>query len=339
MAVTTVVRPDGTLLITGDAPGDVLIGGAGADELNSFGANSTLDGGAGSDLLLSLGDNSTLIGGPGDDSLIGLGAGDTFKFTFTRTQGQGETFRFTDFLSQKFGGNFGDHLPDTTVSHHDHDHDDDDDHDDDHDHDHHQHHGHGDDDEHHAQGGGLTENFFEKNYKEWLKEVVVPDLLAQGFTLDTNGDGKIKVGVSEVDLNEDGESLMPRIEGLTQEQVDAIFGDPRSVVLRDGHETEVTFFSNSYTSPGGGQTTVTSTDGFDTIVGFDFAVDKLQFDGLGSLTLADFTTLFNVTVIDADHDGIVDDTQLALLDNTWGVSLLDDNGVHGLSDFHTNIFL
>lgn len=329
---------DGGDFLFGEAGNDTLNGGAGVDLLDGGLENDMLFGDAGDDSLMGDEGNDTLVGGAGNDTLNGGLGADFFKFSFTLTPGDGETFRFTDFLTEKFGRDFGDHLPDCSTEHHHHHH---------HDHHHHHHkHGGGDGHHHHHHGIGdgnqaaefcLTENFFEKNYKEWLKEVVVPDLLAQDFVLDANGNGKIKIGLDEVDLNDDSESLTPRIEGLTQEQLDAIFGDPRSVVLRDGHETEVTLFSNSYTSPGG-EDTAASTDGFDNIVDFDFAQDKLDFDGLGSFTLAEFANLFKVSVVDADNDGTIDDTQLALLDDSWGVSLLDDNGVHGLSDFHTNIF-
>jgi len=301
---------------------------------------------------------NVLQGGAGDDTLKGEGGADVFKYSFDLTQGGGgETFRFTDWLSEKFGRDFGDELPDFSPKHHHHDHqhgkDDkhhskNDDHgkndkhdnhgkDDGHhskhgDHDHH--HKHGCDDGHHVQDGGLTEKFFEKNYTEWLKEVVVPDLLAQGFVLDANGNGKIKI-----DINEDSRNGTPRIEGLTKDQLAEIFGDRDSVILRDGHEAEKAFYSNSYTSPGGGQDAVTSNDGFDTIVDFVWGTDQLEFNGLGAgFTLAEFTSLFNVSAVDADLDGSADDTVLALADGTWGVTLLNESG-HTPAQFHdTSIF-
>jgi Ca2+-binding RTX toxin-like protein len=321
-----IIGTDGPNDITSESAGDEIHGLGGNDILTAIGDNSTLDGGSGDDQLFSFGLGSTQIGGAGNDALNAGPGADVFKYSFTMTQGQGNTFTFTDFLSEKFGRDFGDQLPDAPVRHHHHDDDD---------HHHHRHHyrGHDDDDRHHAQGGGLTENFFEKNYKEWLKEVVVPDLLASPGVVQT---GKIKI-----DINEDSVGGTPIIKGLEGLQLAQIFGGRDDVILRDGHETEKAFYSNSYTSPGGGQNTAASADGFDNIVNFDFTPvsgDKLEFSGLGNLTLAEFTSLFKVTVVDADNDGTLDDTRLALLDDSWAVSLLDDNGAHVLNDFHANIF-
>ncbi len=298
-------------------------------------------GSAFNDTLIGDGLANVLSGGAGNDTLTGGAGADVFKYSFTLAQGQGETFRFTDFLSQKFGRDFGDQLPDAPVRHHHHDHDDDHD-------DHHHHHGHGDDDGHHAQGGGLTEKFFETNYKEWLKEVVVPDLLAQGFVLDANGNGKIKI-----DINEDDPNGTPRIEGLTQEQLDAIFGDRDDVILRDGHETEKAFYSNSYTSPGGGQTTVTSGDGNDIISDFANSDDILRFDFTADVgwntgmtvteELAFLQSFFAVTPVDTDSNVGNESTKIAV--GTWSTTLqgqlYGDADADGFSDVfnHVDIYV
>jgi len=339
---------DGSDFLLGEAGNDTLHGGADDDFLDGGLDNDTLFGDAGNDSLMGDAGNDTLVGGAGNDTLNGGLGADVFKFSFALTPGQGSSSTFTEWLSEKFGKDFGDHLPDYAPAHkhHHHQHDKDDKHgkddkhhskDDDHGkNDQHDKHGkddghhskgdhhakndkHGGDDGHHAPAGGLTENFFEKNYKEWLKEVVVADLLEQGFVLDANGNGKIKI-----DINEDSRNGTPRIEGLTKDQLAEIFGDRDSVILRDGHETEKAWYSNSYTSPGGGQDSVASTDGFDTIVGFDFAEDTLDFNGLGAgFTLADFTSLFTVSNVDTGGAVGADSTMLALADGTWGVTLQD----------------
>jgi hypothetical protein len=175
---------------------------------------------------------------------------------------------------------------------------------------------------------GTTQNFFSMQYTAWLNELVE----TFGLGSDTNGDGVIDVG-----LNQNDPDGTPFIEGVSDQDLAEMFGDPDSFMAKTGKTSHERFYADSF-STGDGGATVTSADGFDTIVEFDFAHDKLDFDGLGSLTLEEFTSLFKVTVVDADNDGTIDDTQLALLDDSWGVSLLDDNGVHGLSDFHGNIF-
>lgn len=331
----------GNLNGTGNGLDNVMTGNDGNNVLSGLGGADMIGGGAGDD---------TLIGGSGDDNLTGGSGADVFKYSFTLTEGKGTTSIFTEWLSDKFGKDFGDHLPDCapTHQHHHHEHDNDDKHrkddkhhskDDDHgkndkhdkhgeDDGHHSkqgdhNHNHGGDDGRHSQDGCLTEKFFEKNYTEWLKEVVVPDLLAQGFELDANGNGKIKI-----DINEDSRNGTPRIEGLTKQQLAEMFGDRDSVILRDGCDTEKAFYSNSFTS-GNGRDSIAGNDGFDTIVDFTFGPggDKLEFNGVGAgFTVDQFKSLFKVSDVDTDGDMAVDSTMLALADgtpadNNWGVTV------------------
>lgn len=337
-----------------------------ADPLSPDDSLNMIENVTGSDFNDSLtGDDleNVLQGGAGDDRLAGNGGADVFKYSIKlEPGGGGETFRFTDWLSEKYGKDFGDELPDFSPKHHHHHHKhgkDDKHHSKDGDHgknDKHDRHGKDDkhdthgkddghhskgdhhakndkhcrDDGHHAQDGGLTEKFFEKNYTEWLKEVVVPDLLAQGFELDANGNGKIKI-----DINEDSRNGTPRIEGLTKQELAEIFGDRDSVILRDGHEAEKAFYSNSYTSPGGGQNTVASDDGFDTIVDFTFGEDKLDFSGV---TEDQFLASF--VVDDTQNvDGLGGaDTVFTIAGNAdWSLTLLEVSG-HNLQAFADDIF-
>lgn len=294
---------------------------------------------------------NVLQGGAGNDTLAGNGGADVFKFSFALTQGHGSTSTFTGWLSEKFGTDFGAHLPDYAPTHHDkddkHGKDDvhnskDEDHgkndqhdkqgnddghnskDDDHNHD-----GGGGDDGHHAPNAGLTEKFFETNYQDWLKEVVVPDLLQQGLVLDANGDGKIKI-----DINEDSQNGTPRIEGLSKAQLAEMFGDRDSVILNDHGNTEKAWYSNSFTS-GNGQDTITSHDGSDKIVDFTWGVDKLEFHGLAGLSQTQFASLFAVTQGDVNGDGIID-TTLALADGSEAVTLVGVSG-HTVADFYGSI--
>ena len=278
-----------------------VIGGIGNDTISGNASDNVLQGGE---------DDDTLQGGAGDDTLSGDGGNDTFKFSFTADEMPGEpkTFKFTDWLSEKYGKDFGDELPDFERGHdhhhshhhhhgrHHHKHGGRDDHGrhDDHGHHHHkygghhhhhQHHGHhhhkhGGCDDHQPQQYGLTKAFFSHNYSEWLRDVVVVDLLAQGLDLDANGNGRVGVRLNQWDS--DG---TPRIEGLRDDQLSSIFGDRDEVTVRHGHHGHDRWYSNSYTSSSGeGKTTVASEDGFDTIVDFDFVVgkggDQLDFSGI-----------------------------------------------------------
>lgn len=325
----------------GGSGDDVLAGGGTNDtasyandsagvvvDLSSF---SATDGTGGKDTLVGIenvtgsafGDSLTgddganvLQGGAGNDTLAGGLGADVFKYSFDLTQGgSGETFLFTDWLSDKYGKDFGDELPDFSPKHNSKG-------------------NHCGDDRHDAPDSGLTEKFFEQNYKEWLKEVVVPDLLEQGFVLDKNGDGKIKIGI-----NDDSRNGTPRIEGLTKHQFDEIFGDRDSVILNDHGHTEKAWYSNSFAS-GNGKDTVASTDGFDTIVDFKFGSDgdKLEFNGLGAdFTVDQFTSMFKVSDVDTNGDHVADSTMLALADSTaadinWGVTV--QGAGHTEADFY-----
>jgi hypothetical protein len=60
---------------------------------------------------------------------------------------------------------------------------------------------------------------------------------------------------------------------------------------------------------------------------------------LAGLTLDDFTTLFKATETDTNSDGVADNTTLALMDDSWGVTLQNVAG-HTLSEFFTDaVFL
>jgi|GEM_PF-3913642 len=313
------------------------------------------------------GDDSAniLAGGTGDDTLKGEGGNDVFKYSFTldETPGEPQKTLFTDWLSEKYGKDFGDELPDFERGHHHHGH---------HQHHHgkhHHHHGkndhhHGKNDHHHSHhhkhGGcddhqphewGLSQSFFSKNYSEWLREVVVPDLEAQGLAHDTNGNGRIDVGLNQRDP--DG---TPRIEGLSDEQLSAIFGERDEVTLRHHHHGHDRWYSNSYTSSSGeGETTVSSGDGFDTIVDFGNGEDKLQFNFSADNNWADgqadplayLESFFNIDRDDFTSDGVTD-TRLSVDTNDdgnmeWSVILasndLTDGEVFAAVDMYVNDIL
>lgn len=338
---------------------NILNGEEGTDLLAVFGNNNTLNGGPGDDTLMSVGGgngnalnggdgNDTLIGsegndilngGAGDDILNGSGGEDVYQFSFTLDQAPGEsqTFAFTDWLSEKYSKDFGDQLPDFQGGHdhhHRHGHHGRDDHrhgkHDEHGkhghhhhhyahHDHH-HHQHGSCHDHQPEHGGLSKSFFAANYMDWLREVVVPDLQAQGLAHDDNGNGKI-----DVSLNAKDPGGTPHIEGVSDEQLAQIFGDRDEVTVRHGHHSHDLWYSNSYTSSSGdGETTVASADGHDTIVdnlSFDpnDGVHPLEFDGLSGLSLDEFQSLFTL-----DLDTATNVTTLGLAaDDSWSVAFTD----------------
>ncbi len=278
----------------------IIIGTDGPDNLTSETAGDEIQGLGGDDILTAIGDNSTLDGGAGDDQLFSFGLGST------QIGGAGNDTLNAGPGADVFQYSFelAQGAESETFT------------------------------EFIGQSGDTladntyTQGFFASQYTAWLEHLV--DTFGLGS--DTNSDGVVEIG-----LNQNDPDGTPFIEGVSAEELAGMFTDRDEVLLKTGKVTQERFYSNTFTT-GEGQDTVESTDGFDTIVDFDFAQDKLDFDGLGNLTLAEFTSLFKVTVVDADSDGATDDTQLALLDDSWGVSLLDNNGAHDLSDFHTNIF-
>ncbi len=250
---------------------------------------------------------NVLTGGAGNDTLTGNGGADVFQYSFDLDQGSGDgtttTYTFTDWLSAKYDTDFGDYLPDYVPPVHDKGGKDDKGGKNDHKqggqddkgakNDHKK---GGQDDGHHNHGDsqsadtGLTQDFFSKNYTEWLKVVVVADLLAQGRELDVNGDGKIDIG-----LNQNDPAGTPFIEGLDAEQLAGMFSElgRDGVVLKTGKHAQERFYSNEFTSASGGETTttVTSGDGLDTILDFNPGQDKLNFSGINQ---QDFLDYFNV---------------------------------------------
>jgi len=165
---------------------------------------------------------------------------------------------------------------------------------------------------------GTKQGQFSSLYTQWL-EMLVRD----------HG-----LGTDVLDLGQNaGIDGTPVIENMTGE-----FGERESFTWNSGGGkktvTHERWYSDTWTSDsGGGQDSVASGDGFDTIVDFNFGVDQLEFNGLGAdFTVDQFTSLFDVTQADVNGDNITD-TVLSLTDNSWSVTLLDVSG-HTEADFH-----
>jgi Ca2+-binding RTX toxin-like protein len=174
-----------------------------------------------------------------------------------------------------------------------------------------------------AQGlasSGWSQNFFASNYTAWLQHLV-EDF---GIGRDANGDGKVTVSI-----NQNSETGTPTIEGLSAEELAELFGDRQSVDVATGKKTQERWFSDSF-SMGGGEAALASADGHDTIVDYAWGTDQLQLDGLEGMTLEEFKSAFNVEDSGAD-------TELALADGTWSVTLMGITG-RGEDDFYDGIF-
>ena len=296
--------------VTGSAFDDTLAGDDGAN---------VLDGGAGVDLMFGFGGNDTLFGGAGDDTTLDGGAGDDMLFGGDGIDnldgGDGDDVLSgdagDDVLSGGAGADVFKYSFDLTQ----------------------------------GEGGGepisFTE-FFADHGGAVTEDGKVAEGTNQGQFSSLYTQWLESLGLTVVDLgqNNSDSSGTPVVDGP-----DGTFGERESFTWTSGGGkktvTHERWYSDTWTADtgsGGGQDTVASDDGFDTIVDFTWGVDQLEFNGLAGLTLDQFTSLFDVSGVDADLDGSIDDTVLALADGTWGVTLLNESG-HTEAEFHaTSIF-
>ena len=189
----------------------------------------------------------------------------------------------------------------------------------------------------------MSQEFFYNNYGQWLKEVVVADLLAQGLVHDANGNGKI-----DIKLNANDPNGTPWIEGFDGD-LTSILGDRDEVTLRHHLHGHDKWYSNSYTSSSSeGETTVSSSDGHDTIFMFTNGDDILRFDftadagwnaGMNTAEeeLAFLQSFFSVTAVDADSVPGNESTKISVGD--WSTTLFgqlygdaDNNGSNDVFD-------
>jgi hypothetical protein len=175
-----------------------------------------------------------------------------------------------------------------------------------------------------------TQAFFATNYTAYL------DYLVEKYSLgvDTNGDGKISVG-----LNQNDPYGTPHIEGMTDEELSTMFSDAEGVKVYTGKKLTERFYSEEFSTGEGG---VSSFDGFDSITDFNLEEgDCLEFVGLGSkddFSFEQFKTFFHVVEVDQDGDGAADDTAVSLQNGDWGVMLcgvtgLTEEQVYGFTNF------
>ncbi len=322
--------------------GEVIEGTEGDDMLAAVHDNVTLNGGPGTDVLFSdEGADSTIMdGGSGGDLLIGGGTNDTASYandpagvvvdlpTSSAIDGTGgiDTLvgienvtgsAFDDFLT---GDDFANVLQggagnDTLA-------------------------GNGGTDVFKyafdlTQGGGETFSFtqFFAAHGGSVVNGEVADGTSQGQFSSLYTQWLQSLGLTVQDLGQNsGPDGVPVVEGP-----DGTFGERESFTWTSGSAKNPVVHERWYSdtwSTGEGQDIVTSDDDFDTIVDFDFTVDKLEFNGLDGLTLDQFASFFDVTETDVDGNGTVD-TVLALADGTWGVTLLDVSG-HTVDDFYSS---
>ena len=155
---------------------------------------------------------------------------------------------------------------------------------------------------------GASQSYFAKNYTAWLTSLVADNELGT----DVNGDG-----VVSVDINQNDAGGTPVIEGMTTEELAALFGDRQSVDVKTGNTTHERWFSDSFTF---GDTVVTTDAGMDTITDFDATEgDTLH---LAGVTQAEFDAFFTVAETDVDADTVLDTVVTLDSDPTWSLTLV-----------------
>jgi Ca2+-binding RTX toxin-like protein len=157
--------------------------------------------------------------------------------------------------------------------------------------------------------GGTTQGEFSSSYTAWLNYLVA----SFGLGADLDGDGMV-----EVDLNQNSETGTPLIEGMSQEDLDLLFGERASLDVVTGKKTHERWFSDSFTIED--QTEVTSSAGTDVVTDFSREEgDTLVFAGL---TAENFAAHMVVSEVDADADGVLDTVITAMDDPSFSVTLL-----------------
>lgn len=289
--------------LSGGAGADTLLGGSGDDLLNGGAGADLLQGGDGDDHLVGGGGNDTLMGGADDDVLNGGGGSDTLIGGMgddTLIGGGGEdTFVFNMNLNTQGGGFITYTLADWAST----------------------------------QptysgwfvGGVLTAEISQNNlqamYQGWL-----------GYLINTVGIGEDGSDLnSSVDFTwNQNSSAAPIIEGM-----EGGFSPSAAITLSNN---QVRYYSTSYTEGSAPITTLVAETGANLIKGFDWSEDRIAFNGTGTWTPELFQSFFQVSVMDADNDGLVDDTVLTCTTAPWSLAIQDDNGAHGLTDFYANMF-
>lgn len=225
-------------VLNGGAGADVLHGGEGSDVLNGGKGADTLRGDKGNDFLRGDAGDDYLYGGHGDDELLGGAGHDTLIGGVgddMLTGGKGADAFVFDF--QVSAGETVTDFVDWALT-----------------------------EKCVVVDDGLSQSQFSRTYKAWLNYVV--DTLDLGT--DLNGDGKISVNINQNDPNG-----TPQIEGVSQESLDAIFGDRTSIDVQTGQTTHERYYSDTATGP----SEITASDGNDVILDLSGS-DTIHLNGI-----------------------------------------------------------
>lgn len=279
----TLTGSAGDDVINGLQGNDILSGGDGNDILNGGNDNDTLYGDAGNDELHGGSGDDSLFGGDGNDALKGDGGDDTLTGgdgnDVLNGGGGSDTFNF-NFTVQSIAG------PSSTFT-----------------------------TWWQANGGGANvangevadgtkQGDFSSAYSAWLNYLVTE----YGLGADTNGDGKV-----DVSLNQNDPGGLPSIEGMTNDELDALFGSAESFSFQTGGSrnpvTHTRYYSDEFSL--GNTLAITDSEGYDTIVQFHGDGANVDTLALNGITQSQAAALFRFETGDFNGDGVADDSRIS----------------------------
>jgi hypothetical protein len=162
------------------------------------------------------------------------------------------------------------------------------------------------------QGGQTTQSEFSREYGAWLNYLV--NTFAVGH--DINGDGHVDVG-----LNQNDAVGTPVVEGLTNAEMDAMFGTRTSLDVVTGNNTHTRYYSDTFVV---GDRSIYSGNGTDTITDFNAADgDKIAVTSSGT------PGGFMVRELDVNGDVHLDTLFSLQSDPTWQLKLVGVTGFSG----------
>jgi Ca2+-binding RTX toxin-like protein len=315
-------------MLNGDAGNDTLNGGTGNDSLDGGTGNDSLSGGTGNDSLDGGTGNDSLDGDQGEDTLNGGGGNDTLTGrtgSDDLTGGSGDDtlsggndpddFNYNFTMETSTGSapqSYADYLGSLGL-----------------------------------QSSTLTQNEFSTSYSAWLNYLVFGDGADwQGLVEKFGWEGEVTVGLNQNDYS--GSQPHINVDGVMQ-NLDDIFGDAEHLTWTKGKASqERTFWDLDDDYAWGGETSVSSDDGKDTIIDFkpadgDMLFFTIDIEGDPALLTNDekdslkdeFKSKFSIASGDFDGDATVEgavDTRMTLNDgdanasNDMAITLLGYNG-------------
>lgn len=162
--------------------------------------------------------------------------------------------------------------------------------------------------------GSITQGQFSSAYSGWLQHLVATFHLGT----DVNGDGTIGV-----DINQNDPFGTPHIEGMTQQQLSAMFGTRAAVDVITGNHLTTRYFSDTFSV--GTTTQIVGSSGTDLVLDFNRAEgDKLAISGATAADLAG--THWSLVQTDANGDAVLDTVIRSMDDPAFSVTLLGHTG-------------